>query len=172
MTRRLHPEGITYADRAAVVRPPDTPGVIAPPPLIYVGGLGIGFGLQALLPATPLSGAVRWPLGVALAVIGGALARAFFRELTRAGTPISPYSAPRKLVTSGPYRVSRNPGYLGMTLAYAGTALLAEALWPLVVLPLVLIVVDRGVIAREERYLQRKFGDEYAVYKRRTRRWL
>jgi protein-S-isoprenylcysteine O-methyltransferase Ste14 len=105
-------------------------------------------------------------------VVGAALARAFFRAFTRASTPVSPYSTPRRLVTSGPYRISRNPGYLGMALAYAGIAVIAESLWALTILAVVLAVVDRGVIAREERYLERKFGAEYVLYRSRVRRWL
>lgn len=146
--------------------------VIAPPPFIYLGGLLIGFGLEVLLPRPTLPGAVRWPLGVASTILGGILATAFFRAFVRAGTPVSPYSPSTVLVTDGPYRISRNPGYLGMTLGYIGTALLAGAAWPLAMLPFVLLIVDRGVIAREERYLGRRFGRTYCDYKRRTRRWL
>jgi protein-S-isoprenylcysteine O-methyltransferase Ste14 len=163
-------EPLHAARRAPAAR--DTPGVIAPPPLIYLGGLLVGFGLQALLPRTPVPDLVRWPVGGAMIVIGVSLARAFFRAFTRASTPVSPYSTPRKLVTSGPYRVSRNPGYLGMTLVYAGVAVLAESLWALTVLAVVLALVDRGVIAREELYLERKFGAEYLAYRSRVRRWL
>jgi protein-S-isoprenylcysteine O-methyltransferase Ste14 len=68
--------------------------------------------------------------------------------------------------------LSRNPGYLGMALAYAGIAVLSGALWVLVPLVPILIVVDRGVIAREERYLEARFGEEYRRYKGGTRRWL
>jgi protein-S-isoprenylcysteine O-methyltransferase Ste14 len=160
------------AGATAAVGATDAPAVIAPPPAVYLGGLIAGFGLQALLPHTPVPGAVRWTIGGALIVIGGGLARAFFHALTRAGTPVSPYRAPTKLVTTGPYRVTRNPGYLGMTLAYVGVVVLAGALWALVLLPVVLLIVDRGVIAREERYLDRRFGQDYSDYKRQTRRWL
>jgi protein-S-isoprenylcysteine O-methyltransferase Ste14 len=75
-------------------------------------------------------------------------------------------------VTSGPYRLSRNPGYLGLALVYAGIAILSGALWALATLGPTLIVVDRGVILPEERYLSRRFGEEYSCYRRRTRRWL
>ncbi len=105
-------------------------------------------------------------------MIGGGLARAFFRAFALADTPVSPYSESTALVTSGVYRWSRNPGYLGMTLAYAGIAVLAGAVWPLAVLPFVVLVVDRAVIAREERYLTRKFGQNYTDYRAKTRRWL
>jgi protein-S-isoprenylcysteine O-methyltransferase Ste14 len=150
----------------------DAAGVVAPPPLVYIAGLGAGFALQAALPATPLPGAVAWPLGSALIVTGTVLARSFFRALHRAKTSVSPYSATTSLVTTGPYRLSRNPGYLGMTLAYAGIAVVAHTLWVLLPLVPVLLIIDRGVIAREERYLERKFAEEYRRYKRRTRRWL
>jgi protein-S-isoprenylcysteine O-methyltransferase Ste14 len=146
--------------------------VIAPPPLIYLIGLAVGFGLELLLPSARLPAAVTWGAGGVLAVAGALLARSFFRALGNAGTPISPYRATTRLVTSGPYRISRNPGYLGMTLGYAGTALLFGALWPFATLVPTLIAVDRGVIAREERYLEHAFGDEYRQYKRRTRRWI
>src|SRR3954451_7996432 len=146
--------------------------VIAPPPLIYLGGLAAGFALEAALPSADLPAAVRWGLGGALALVGGALARSFFRALAGAGTTISPYNASTALVTTGPYRLTRNPGYLGMALAYSGTALLSGALWPFVSLVPTLAIVDRGVIRREERYLAQVFGGEYSRYKAKTRRWL
>jgi protein-S-isoprenylcysteine O-methyltransferase Ste14 len=150
----------------------DAPGVIAPPPLIYLGGLGIGFVLEALLPSVSVPGPLRWSLGSILVVAGLVLARSFFRALRRAHTPVDPYHATTALVTTGPYRLSRNPGYLGMALAFAGIAVLSGALWALRALVPTLIVVDRGVISREERYLERKFGEEYRRYKAQTRRWL
>jgi protein-S-isoprenylcysteine O-methyltransferase Ste14 len=150
----------------------DTAGVIAPPPLVYLGGLAAGFALRSALPATPVPPAVRWPVGGALLATGGTLMGSFVRAFARAGTPVSPYTASTALVTSGPYRISRNPAYLGMALVYAGIAVSAEALWALAPLPAVLAVIDRGVIAREERYLDRRLGDEYRRYKQRKRRWL
>ncbi len=150
----------------------DTAGVIAPPPLVYLGGLVAGFALRSALPATPVRPTVRWPVGGGLLAIGGTLMGSFLRAFARAGTPVSPYSASTSLVTTGPYRISRNPAYLGMALVYTGIAVSAEALWALVPLPAVLAVIDRGVIAREERYLDHRLGDEYRRYKQRTRRWL
>lgn len=147
-------------------------GVIAPPPLVYLGGLVAGFALRSALPATPVRPAVRWPVGGGLLAIGSTLMGSFVRAFARAGTPVSPYSASTALVTTGPYRISRNPAYLGMALVYTGIAVSAEALWALAPLPVVLAVIDRGVIAREERYLDHRLGDEYRRYKQRTRRWL
>jgi protein-S-isoprenylcysteine O-methyltransferase Ste14 len=150
----------------------DVAGVIAPPPLIYLGGLALGFALQAVLPAPSIPAAVQWGLGAVLALAGFVLARAFFRALRRASTPVDPYSATSTLVVSGPYRLTRNPGYLAMALAYVGISLLAGALWPLASLLPTLVAIDRGVIVREERYLQRRFGEQYSAFKARTRRWL
>ena len=163
--------GISF-DCAAPARPDrDAPGVIAPPPLLYAGGLAIGFALQAALPSVSAPAALGW-VGVVLLLAGGALAASFVRAFRRAGTPVDPGSATTAIVSGGPYRLTRNPGYLGMALAYAGIALTTGSLWPLAVLPAVLVVVDRCVIAREERYLEAKFGDEYLRYKAHTRRWL
>jgi protein-S-isoprenylcysteine O-methyltransferase Ste14 len=150
----------------------DTAGVIAPPPLVYLGGLAAGLALASALPATPVPPAVRWPVGGALLAAGATLMGSFVRAFARAGTPVSPFSASTALVTTGPYRISRNPAYLGMALVYTGIAVSVEALWALAPLPAVLAVIDRGVIAREERYLDGRLGDEYRRYKQRTRRWL
>jgi protein-S-isoprenylcysteine O-methyltransferase Ste14 len=149
----------------------DIAGVVAPPPLIYLAGLAIGFGLEALLPGASLPGALRWIGGGVLVLAGAALLATFSTAFTRRGTAVDPWKPTTAIVTTGPYRLTRNPAYLGMALVYVGIALLAEALWVLVPLPVVLVVVDRGVIAREERYLGRKFGREYLDYKAGVRRW-
>jgi protein-S-isoprenylcysteine O-methyltransferase Ste14 len=148
------------------------PGVVAPPPLIFMGGLAAGFGLEALLHSPTVPGAVAWPVGTALIGVGGALALSFVRGFERAGTPVSPYSTSTKLVTDGAYRFTRNPGYLGMALVYAGIAVVTGSPWALVPLVGVLALIDRGVIVREERFLERRFGEGYLRYKRRTRRWV
>jgi protein-S-isoprenylcysteine O-methyltransferase Ste14 len=150
----------------------DTPGVIAPPPLIYLVALASGFILEALLPSASVPPAVTWPVGGVLVVAGLRLARSFFRALHRANTSVSPYSPSTALVTTGPYAFSRNPGYLGMTLGYAGIAILSGALWVLLPLVPTLFLIDRGVIRREERHLERRFGEQYIRYWARTRRWI
>ena len=90
----------------------------------------------------------------------------------RAGTNIRPDLPTTALVTEGPFRFTRNPLYLGLTLMYAGIALLIPGTWPLLLLVPVLLVMRWGVIAREERYLERKFGEPYRAYLGRVRRWL
>lgn len=162
-----------HAQPASTLAPPeDTPGVIAPPPLIYLGTLGIGFGLDALIGDTTLPSTVARPVGAALILAGAGLMGTFVQAFDRARTPIDPYKPSEAIVTDGPYRLTRNPGYLGMALAYAGIAIIANAPWTLVPLPIAIAVIDRGVIAREERYLERRFGAQYTDYKRRVRRWI
>ncbi len=150
----------------------DGPGVIAPPPLVFVAGLAIGFGLEALLPSASVPNAVAWPVGTVLLVAGGALVASFFAAFRRARTPVDVARTTTAIVTTGPYRFSRNPAYLALALIYAGIAVLTGALWPFVTLVPTLVVIDLGVIRREERYLEDRFGQEYLRFKARTRRWI
>jgi protein-S-isoprenylcysteine O-methyltransferase Ste14 len=150
----------------------DTAGVLAPPPLIYLAGLGLGLLLDAFLPEASLPAAVRWAPGVLLVVGGVSLMAAFVGALHRAQTNVDPFKPTTAIVTSGPYRFTRNPGYLGMALVFSGISLLAGAPWALLLLFPTMAVIDRGVIVREERYLEDKFGNEYLTYRTRVRRWL
>ena len=150
----------------------DKPGVIAPPPVIYLAGLGLGFLLDALLPSVDLPNALSLPLGIVLIVAGVALQSTFIAAFRRAGTNIDPYKPVKAIVTDGPYRLTRNPGYLGFTLVASGIAVLAEAVWIFAALVPTIALMNRGVIAREERYLERKFGEEYTSYRARVRRWI
>jgi protein-S-isoprenylcysteine O-methyltransferase Ste14 len=150
----------------------DSAGVIAPPPLIYLGALGIGFGLDAVIGDGPVPSSVAIPAGSALMIAGSWLLGSFARAFLSAETPIDPYTPSTALVTGGPFRLTRNPAYLGMALTYAGIAIVTKAPWALVPLPIAIATVYRGVIAREERYLERKFGAPYTDYKRRVRRWI
>lgn len=150
----------------------DTAGVIAPPPLIFLSALGLGLMLDRRVARGSLPIGLRLPAGASALLGGTALMRSFVRAFRRAGTPLDPYKASQAIVTEGPYRATRNPAYVGMTLSYTGIALLADAPWALAPLPAALVVIDRGVIAREERYLERRFGQAYVDYKRRVRRWL
>jgi len=150
----------------------DNPGVVAPPPLIFAGGLGAGLLVNRLRP-TPflpriLSKALGWPL----VVFGFLFGLWGFGEMRRAGTNVDPYHPTTAIVERGPYRYTRNPIYVGMALIYAGVAARANALPAASMLPVVLHLVDRGVVRREERYLEGKFGEEYRRYKGRVRRWI
>lgn len=149
----------------------DIPNVIAPPPLLYLGPLLLGLAANHWWPWATVPAPWRWIaaglcLGVSVVMVAALLA---FR---RARTRPEPWKPTTALVVSGPYRFSRNPMYLGFTLIYAGVALLANSAWPFVLLPVVVLVMQRFVIYREERYLERIFGDEYRAYCAKVRRWL
>jgi protein-S-isoprenylcysteine O-methyltransferase Ste14 len=116
----------------------------------------------------------RWLLaatGALLFVAGAALMLAAAGLFRRLGTNIPPSQPTTLIATTGPYRWTRNPMYLGMALVYAGLAIGFDAPIALALLPLVLITIQTQVIVREEGYLEAKFGDEYRRYKARVRRW-
>lgn len=102
-------------------------------------------------------------------VIGLAIA---IRTLLQAHTPINPYKATTALITDDLFRFSRNPIYVSDTLIYVGLSLVLNAWWTLALTPVLIWIMQVGVIAREEEYLERKFGEDYLRYKRQVRRWL
>jgi protein-S-isoprenylcysteine O-methyltransferase Ste14 len=116
----------------------------------------------------PDIGRVAGMLLVALGFVGFAGVLAF----RRAGTSPNPWTPSSALVISGIYRWTRNPMYLGFTLLYLGISAWVDTLWPLLPLPIVLVVMRRGVVAREEAYLEARFGDEYRRYLAAVRRWI
>lgn len=148
-----------------------TAAVIAPPPLVYAIPLVCGLVLQHWYPRAIVAHRVAVPLGIACVLLG-LVGLPAVRAFRRAKTSPRPWRPSTALVTTGPYRFTRNPMYVGMTLLYAGVAIWANTVWPLLFLPLVLVVMQVGVIAREEAYLERVFGDAYREYRRRVRRWL
>jgi len=153
---------------------PDVAGVIALPPLIFLGFLAAAVVLEAVVPLPLLAAHVfpRYLSGAALAVGGFVLIAMGTRRFLAAGTNIPPTLPTTALVVDGIYRRTRNPLYLGMTLVYLGLGVAAASLWTIgLVVPLIW-VINVGVVAREERYLERKFGDAYRFYKARVRRWI
>jgi protein-S-isoprenylcysteine O-methyltransferase Ste14 len=150
----------------------DNPGIRVPPPLIYLLPLLVGllFDRKAHIPFLPrgVARVLGWPLIGSGVLLGG-----WFRKtMYNADAPVRTDRPVPRLTTEGPFRYSRNPGYLSLTMLYAGIAVLRSALWVILYLPPVLIVIQRDVIGREERYLERTFGEEYLDYKRRVRRWI
>ena len=154
----------------------DTAGVVGPPPLIYLGFLVAGWLLGHLWPAAIAGDSVppagRIAAGALVALPGILVAIAGLRQFRRAGTQVRPDRPTTALVVTGIYRYSRNPLYLALTLMYAGIALALDSLWALAFLVPVLLVIRYGVIAREEAYLERKFGEDYRRFKAQVRRWL
>ncbi len=150
----------------------DNPGVVAPPPLIFAVALVAGLLANRRRPTSLLPRALSKMLGWPLVVGGLLLGLWGFREMRRAGTNVDPYRPTTAIVQGGPYALTRNPLYVGMALVYGGISARANALPAALLLPVVLHLVDRGVIEREERYLEGKFGDAYLRYKSRVRRWI
>jgi protein-S-isoprenylcysteine O-methyltransferase Ste14 len=151
---------------------PESPAIRFPPPLYFVAGFLIGLALERVVPlpsATPL------PARIAGAVLIGAsalLAGSAVYRFRRARTSVLPHRPASAFVAQGPYRFTRNPMYVGMSLLYLGIAVLTGAAWAILLLPLVVFTVDRRVIRREEAYLERRFGPDYVRYKRQVRRWV
>jgi protein-S-isoprenylcysteine O-methyltransferase Ste14 len=110
--------------------------------------------------------------GGVLAIAGIALVTTAAGLFRRMGTNVRPTQPSTTLVATGLYRWTRNPMYLGMALLYAGLALLLDSIVALILLAVVLVIIRTQVIAREERYLEARFGDDYRAYKRQVRRWL
>jgi protein-S-isoprenylcysteine O-methyltransferase Ste14 len=150
----------------------DTAGVIAPPPLIFFGLELIGLILSWLIPIPFLPAMVNIWLGALLLVLGGALGAWALLSFYRAHTPVDPYEPSTAIVTSGPYRFTRNPIYVAFIIVYLALVCFFNALLALIFLPIAIFIVDRYVIAREERYLEAKFGAAYTNYKATVRRWL
>lgn len=145
--------------------------VVAPPPLIYLAPLLLGLLFNRRFPVPFLPGGFRGVLGGPLLGGGVWLMGWFFVTMRRANTPIDLREPASSLVTTdGPFRYTRNPAYLALAVIYVGMASVANALWAILLLPATLYVLRRGVIEREERYLEHKFGEEYLRYKARVRR--
>jgi protein-S-isoprenylcysteine O-methyltransferase Ste14 len=150
----------------------DSPGVIAFPPLVFAGSLALGFLVQFFVPLHLFASPPPKWIGGVVALASAVLAKWGETVMRRAGTNIKPSQPTTAIVQTGPFRFSRNPLYISLTLFYLGVCLMFNALWPLLLLPPLLVVVQRGIIYREERYLEAKFGEEYRDYRRRVRRWL
>lgn len=152
-----------------------TSGVIARPPLLFLAALLLGLASDHLLPlpfAVLETDPVRGIFAGSLILIGLTLAAAGIRNFSRAATPVPTNRPTRALVTTGIHGWSRNPIYLGMFLVYGGIALTARSAWTLILMLPLALTIRYGVVAREEAYLERRFGDAYRDYKVRVRRWL
>lgn len=153
---------------------PSTGPVRFPPPLIYVGFLLLGWGLTFVVadPGVGVGWEVRRYIAFALIIGGVLLDGAAMESFRRKGTPAEPWKEPVALETGGVFRVSRNPIYLGFALAYTGIALWIDSLIALALLLPCMVVIDRFVVLREERYLAARFGAAWDAYRSKVRRWL
>lgn len=151
---------------------PDSPHVIAAPPLIFLAGFLAGLLLQWLMPLHLVGGTVLKWIGWLVALASGILALWAFFTMRRAGTNINPHAPALAIVSNGPFQFTRNPLYLSLVLLNLGAALFFNVIWAVVTLIPAVLTVHFGVILREERYLSSKFGQTYLDYRQRVRRWL
>lgn len=154
--------------------PLDHAGVNLPPPLVYVAGILLGWIVNRgwPLPIFARPGGLRAALAVLFGLGWLIFFGAAFMNFMRSRTTLIPNRPATALVTTGIYSLTRNPMYVSLALLYLAVAMVFNSWWVVVLLPLVLVVIDRMVIAREERYLARAFPHDYAEYRRRVRRWL
>ncbi|GAB3370163.1 methyltransferase family protein [Azotobacter armeniacus] len=146
--------------------------IILPPPVIYLLFVGLAWGLDVLLPVPlPDNDWTHW-VGWGLIDAGLVLMLCTALQMAWERTTINPYGTPAKLLDQGAFRLSRNPIYLADTLVYAGIALLLASLWPWLLLPALILCMNRAVIRHEEALLIELFGDSYRAYQARVRRWL
>ena len=157
---------------STVKTPKDHAGVTFPPPLIYVVFLLVGIGLERYLPLPRIPLAIGRALGTVFVAACLLLVVWSFRRFWASGTSVVPVRPTTALVIEGPYRFTRNPMYVGMLLLYTGIACGLGLVWPLLLAPILIWTISTFVIGREERYLTRKFGDQYLRYQSQVRRWL
>lgn len=152
-------------------------GIRVPPPAIFIVVFLVGLWMEgAVYRARMVAGDdVPRPLiivGAALVISGVLLALWGVLTFRHHRTAVLPFYPARALVDSGPYRLTRNPMYAGMTLAHLGGALALNALWPVLLLPVALAFLFVTVIRKEEAHLAAAFPEEYAQYRSRVRRWI
>ena len=145
--------------------------VVARPPLVYLVSILLGLVVNLVWPWEPFPRGVS-PVGMVLTLLAVTLFVRAVREFRAAQTPIRTRKPVTAVLTSGPYRLSRNPIYLSFTLLQLGIGLWANNAWVVALLVPTLVLMSYGVIAREERYMEQKFGDEYRRYQAAVRRWI
>jgi protein-S-isoprenylcysteine O-methyltransferase Ste14 len=152
---------------------PDRAEVVIRPPVLWALLVLAGLGLDALMPLAfmPAGLASGW-IGVAVWLGGFALAAIAIGQFRRAGTDVQTSTPTSAIVDDGVYAWSRNPIYVGAHVGLAGVAIGFDTLWVVAALVPFYLIIRHGVVAPEETYLERKFGEPYLAYKRRVRRWL
>lgn len=150
----------------------DSPGVVAPPPLVFASGLIAGAILTWFLPTALLPPVIGYVTGGFLATVGLAMILSIYIAMRRAKTNIEPWKPTTAVIESGLYRYSRNPIYVAMAIVYLGIAAMFVLTWSLLFLPVCLLFIHFFQILPEEKYLETKFGSSYNAYRSRVRRWI
>jgi protein-S-isoprenylcysteine O-methyltransferase Ste14 len=152
--------------------PKDNAGVVAPAPVLYGAAFAIGVAAEFMLPTVPLPRTVALWFGVVIIALSIPIVVSAFKALVRARTAFDARKPTSTIVTDGAFQYSRNPTYLSLTLLHVGLALVLGSPWILVMVVPAIALTQWGVVLREERYLEAKFGEEYRRYKTKVRRWL
>ncbi len=150
----------------------DSSGAIAPPPLIAMAIIALGVALGELWPAEIITAPWQYIVGGVIIAASLTLVASAFRRFGQAKSPVPTYRTPTTLVTSGVYAVTRNPIYLSMMLLVTGLGVTLDNIWLIALAAVFQQIIRWGVIAREEKYLEAKFGEDYREFKERTRRWI
>ena len=169
-TRKL-PEKNMLNQNKSTNSQPDHAQVITQPPVIYLGSILLGWLINKVFPMTISSGTwFKWVgvIFILIAIIIIALSR---REFIKVNTSIRPDKSTTAIITTGPYKVSRNPLYTSLTLFHIALGIVFNNLWILFMVIPAIIMIVLGVITKEEKYLENKFGQQYLDYKSSVRRW-
>jgi protein-S-isoprenylcysteine O-methyltransferase Ste14 len=142
------------------------------PPIVALMFIVIAYFLGRFVPLPFAAPVILRYVGLAMTFLGFLLGIAAFMEFRKARTTLDPHGSARQLVTSGIYRFTRNPIYLGFLLMVIGLPLNSGLYWGLVMAPFHVLTMNRLIIQREEAYLERKFGKAYTGYTSRVRRWV
>ena len=148
------------------------PNVKIIPPLVYLAGVVIGIVVSIWIPTKIAPGSLAWTLGGILLICGAVLTGSAILKFKDVNTTVRPDRAASTLVISGPYRITRNPMYLGLALVYVGIAIADLSVWALILMPVVLTIIQRRAIEPEEAFLERRFGANYIRYKENVSRWI
>lgn len=153
-------------------RQQQTPGTRLIPPLVYAVALLIGLGIEQLLPLVSLPTTWRAGLAVVLIALSVLLVAPAVMRFRKADTPFDVRKPATTLITDGPYRYSRNPGYVALTLLYLGLGVLFSSGWVCVLVVPTVVIINVAVVRKEEQHLESRFGEDYLRYKSTVRRWL
>jgi protein-S-isoprenylcysteine O-methyltransferase Ste14 len=156
-----------------MARTEDAANVAFPPPIGWAIAWLVGLGLCRLFPLPFLPGAApRVAAGVVVFALGLALFISAIATIAGAGSRVETHKPTTTIVSNGPYAFTRNPIYLAMFISLIGLAIAFNCAWIILMMIPFYLVIRYGVVAREETYLERKFGAAYLSYKSRVRRWL
>jgi protein-S-isoprenylcysteine O-methyltransferase Ste14 len=150
----------------------DNAHVVAPAPVMYGAAVAVGLAIELIVPSTLVPPTVGAWLAFGWIAISVVVVVSAFTALARAHTAFDARKATSKIVTDGAFRFSRNPTYLALTLLQVGIAFALRSTWVLLMTVPAVALTHWGVILREERYLDGKFGDEYRHYAAKVRRWI